>query len=111
VKIKIQIFTVDKGYADQAVRMLSREYKPDFVEFAVMRNIQEGFYIMEPYTDPIDAVYALKQIMDETKDNVGIYYVDSNKIYLRLFQNAQNAGVEYLYEDEKERFKNSQNQK
>lgn len=104
----IQIFTNGKDETERALTMVYNEYKPSFIEYSVMRDIQEGFYIMEPYENLNEVVRAMSNIVDESKDNIGIYYMGKDKIFLRVFQGAKNAGVEYLYEDEKERLRQKQ---
>lgn len=90
----IQAFCHQSEQVARSSKMIWNEFRTelDFVELSYMRNIKEGYYNITPY-ESLDT--ALANLDMNPEDNVGVYYNEGRKIYIRVFRNAKNDAEAY----------------
>ncbi len=87
----IQIFAHTKNEIESSLQMLASHLSDniDFYEVCQMANINKGYFDIDAKTSVDDVMQYVNNNMNEELDNVGIYFNDGRKIFVRIFKNAK----------------------
>jgi len=96
----IQVFAHKKEEVESVLKMIYSHFKSEIEYFEVdeMKNAREGFYRMEGRDSIEDVMADLNLNMNDDTDNVGVYFNQGKKLFIRLFKNAKFDADSYRME-------------
>lgn len=95
----IQCLCQNKPNVISSVKMLTNHFRQHvkFLEVSVMNNINEDFNHVAAFETVDGALEEVDNYLDMVYDNIGVYYNDGEKIYIRIYKNAKVDAQSYKY--------------
>lgn len=95
----IQCLCQNKSDALSSVTMLISHFQQriKFLEVSVMTNINEDFSHVAAFETKAGAFEEVDNYLNMEYDNIGVYYNDGEKIYIRIYKNAKVDPHSYKY--------------
>lgn len=95
----IQCLCQNKSNVVSSVNMLINHFQQQikFLEVSVMNNINEDFNHVAAFETATGALEEVDNYLDMVYDNIGVYYNDGEKIYIRIYKNAKVDPQSYKY--------------
>lgn len=95
----IQCLCQNKSNVVSSVKMLMNHFQHHikFLEVSLMTNINEDFQHVAAFETMDAAFEEVDNSLDVAYDNIGVYYNDGEKIYIRIYKNAKVNPQAYKY--------------